>query len=100
MSLIADGAERRIIFSRPRAGFEEFGVRSGTLWFEGQEAGRTYRGYAYRVFKACPAIRYPVTGEVSEDNRTISLRGQAPTSDSSCSHGQPQEVTFELLRVD
>jgi ATP-dependent protease ClpP protease subunit len=57
MSLIADGAERRIIFSLPRAGFEEFGVRSGTLWFEGQQAGRTYRGYAYRFFKACGAIR-------------------------------------------
>ena len=101
MSLIADGAERRIIFSLPRAGFAEFGVRSGTLWFEGQQAGRTYRGYAYRFFKACGAIRYPVTGEVSEDNRTISLRGQPPTiRDSLCHHGEPQEVTFELLRVE
>ena len=98
-SLVADGAERRIFYTLPRAGLTEVGVRSGTLYFEGQQAGRTYRGHAHVFSKVCGAISYPVAGEVSEDNRTISLRGQAPLVDESCRVVILQAVTAELTTL-
>ena len=99
LSLVADGAERRIFYRLPRAGLTEVGVRSGTLYFEGQQAGRTYRGRAHVFSKVCGAISYPVAGEVSEDNRTISFGGQAPLVDERCRVVSLQAVTTELTTL-
>lgn len=84
MRLEADGAERRFIYDVPRPGMLNAGARSGDVVFAGRREGATYSGTAYIFSKSCGQVGYPVAGNVSPDERSVVLEGQAPRLGSDC----------------
>ncbi len=85
MVLVADGAQRSFVYESPRVGMRQRGVRRGTRLFEGRKSGNAYTGTAYVFSKDCGPLSYAVTGEVSEDQRQVVMRGFAPVSlDERC----------------
>ena len=96
--LMTDGIERKFYYETPRRELVQFGVRRGTLFFVGQQQGREYRGMAYVFAKRCKATSYSVHGEISENNRTIVMRGNAPSLDAKCRIGAIDEATAMLVR--
>ena len=83
MRLFADGAVRKFLYESPREGLAGVGVSKGTLLFSGIKSGNAYSGTAY-VFSRCGAKPYQVSGPVSDDQRQVTLYGQAPIPDSNC----------------
>ncbi len=84
MKLVADGARRRFYYEDPRPAIRDSGVASGTLLFDGSRLGTTYSGTA-RIFSSrCGTVRYTVSGPIGEDERSVTLFGQAPQLGASC----------------
>ena len=81
--LVASGATRKFYYESPRDGLAAVGVAKGTLLFSGAKNGNRYAGTAY-VFSRCGAQPYEVSGQVSDDQRQVTLHGRAPIVDSSC----------------
>ncbi len=84
MRLEASGEKRVIRYDTPRKGMLAAGARRGTVLFEGRREGETYSGVAYVFAKGCPPSSYAVAGEVSADERRITMTGNAPRLDRSC----------------
>lgn len=84
MRLIAKGAGRRFVYQEPRAGLKAQGAKRGTVVFEGVRDGLSYSGTAYIFKKGCDPQGYPVTGEVTADERRITLYGQKPKVAGNC----------------
>jgi hypothetical protein len=84
MRLEAKGKSRRFYYDTPREGLVKQGARSGTLLFEGERDGAIYSGTAYIFKSGCKPSPYAVAGDVSEDDRTITMTGDAPRFDSEC----------------
>ncbi|MBX9841908.1 MAG: hypothetical protein K2Z80_08900 [Xanthobacteraceae bacterium] len=84
MKLSTDGARRFFVYDVPRQSLSDFGVKKGTVLFEGVRRGKTYDGIAYIFTRACGSKHYQVSGEVAEDDRSVTLRGQAPRVDAAC----------------
>ena len=99
MRLEADGAQRRFVYVTPRAGMRRVGVRSGTLLFNGRRDGRSYEGTARIFNKRCGVFTYRVQGEISDDERRVTLWGRAPRVGSDCSvrGSRDDRLEFELL---
>ena len=96
--LITDGMQRKFYYETPRPGLVAIGVQRGTLFFVGQQQGRAYRGIARVFSKRCGAIPYPVSGEISEDSRTILVRGKAPSLDGRCRIQATSDAVATLVR--
>jgi hypothetical protein len=96
--LITDGMQRKFYYETPRPGLVAIGVQRGTLFFVGQQQGRAYRGIARVFSKRCGAIPYPVSGEISEDSRTILVRGKAPSLDGKCRIQATSDAVATLVR--
>src|SRR5436190_2883652 len=79
--LEASGGSRKFFYESPRAGLP---VARGTLVFSGQKSGNAYSGTAYVFSQPCGAIGYAVSGPVSEDQRTVTLRGNVPVRNAKC----------------
>lgn len=84
MRLEADGAKRRFYYAAPRAGLKARGVTAGTLLFEGEKSGDWYVGTAYVFSQNCGALAYQVEGPVAADQKSVTMTGQAPKVDASC----------------
>ncbi len=97
MRLEADGATRRFVYDTPRAGMVAAGARPGDAVFEGQRDGATYVGEAYIFSKACGRVPYPVAGNVSADQRSVVLEGQAPRLGDDC---RARSYRRDVLRFD
>jgi hypothetical protein len=97
--MVAKGRIREFYFSNPRAGLIEVGVGRDTPAFRGIRSGDRYSGTAYVFSKTCGAIGYPVSGEVSADQRSVKLTGKAPWVDAQCQTASSRDATllFELL---
>lgn len=99
VALSADGAGRRFYYETPRAGLAEVGVRVGTLLFEGQRSANRYSGTAYVFSQGCGALSYQVAGDVTPDQRTVTLYGKAPHVDSACTvTGHADDVLTFIYR--
>jgi hypothetical protein len=96
--LVADGMQRKLYYETPRPGLADIGVQRGTLFFVGQQKGRVYRGIARVFSKRCGAIPYSVSGEISEDSRTILVRGKAPSLDGKCRIQNTWDASATLVR--
>jgi hypothetical protein len=81
VSLEASGADRKFYYQTPRAGMP---VSPGTLLFEGRRNGNRYSGTAYIFSKACGSQGYAVSGNVSADDRRVTMQGKAPRRDTAC----------------
>lgn len=98
MKLVADGELRRFQYHVPRPGIIDEGVTPGDLLFEGRRSGLTYSGTAYVFSRRCGRIAYAVSGHVADDERRVTMRGQAPRLASNCRiiGYRPDELVFEL----
>jgi hypothetical protein len=81
VTLIAKAASRQFVYAKPRPGLP---VSSGTLLFTGKRTGNKYSGSAYVFSSKCGPLAYPVNGEVSADERNVTLFGVAPLPDDLC----------------
>jgi len=98
VALEASGSTRRFVYHSPRPGIP---VDAGTLLFEGRKIGNRYTGKAFTFSKQCGALAFPVEGPVSQDQRSVTLRGQAPRRDANCSvAGRRDEVLVFQLKED
>ena len=76
--------KREFYYENPRKSLLPLGVKKGTLLFSGKRKGNEYLGTAYVFNKQCGALLYQVHGPVSQDQRLVTLYGQAPRVDSNC----------------
>ena len=99
MLLEASGAERRFVYDVPRQGMIAAGARPGDVVFAGRREGATYSGTAYIYSPSCGQVGYPVAGNVSSDERSVVLEGQAPRLGSDCTvkSYRRDRLQFDLL---
>jgi|GEM_PF-2155830 len=100
LSLVADGNKRKFYYLEPHAVFRNMGVTRGTLFFDGARAGDSYKGTAYVFSNHCEPIAYAVSGNVSDDDRKITLVGKAPVRDSRCHVVEHVDHTMEIIFHD
>lgn len=100
MKLSAEGVKRRFVYDVPRESLSAFGVEKGTLLFEGTRRGRTYDGTAYIFTRTCGKKPYHVSGEVAEDDRSVTLKGQAPRVDAACNVTYRDDVLLFTFQGD
>jgi hypothetical protein len=84
MYLISDGSNRKFLYQKPRAELNPLGVQTGTLLFEGRRQGARYFGIAYAFSARCGNVTYKVEGNVSSDDREVTLYGKKPIMDAQC----------------
>jgi hypothetical protein len=89
--LVANGAHRRFYSEQPKAYYDPpktgviaVGIRKSTLLFDGTQDGNQNSGKAYTISERCGIIAYAVSGSVSEDQRKLTMNGNAPRLDSQC----------------
>jgi hypothetical protein len=75
-------------------------ITSGTLLFKGTRTFNEIRGQATTFSSRCPPRDYPVTGQMSEDQKKLTLKGQAPTLGGNCeiSGSRDETLLFEFAR--
>ena len=78
--LTAEGDGRSFYYERPREAIRAAGAEPGTLLFQGQRRGSTYSGTAHIFAGRCGAIPYDVRGSVSNQDRRVTMEGQAPSA--------------------
>jgi hypothetical protein len=79
MELLANGNQREFRYKTVRDGLAEVGIQPGTLSFKGWRNGNEYSGTAYVYWQSCGALPYSASGTVSSDERSVTIRGQAPS---------------------
>jgi hypothetical protein len=84
VSLNADGQMRAFFHNTPRESLIPRGVQRGTLLFKGRKVGNSYEGVAYYFPGHCGPQGYKVSGPITDDDRQVTLYGQAPRLDDSC----------------
>ncbi len=92
--LTSDGAARRIYFELPRSDLADIGVKKGTLLFEGKKAGNKYEGTAYEFARSCDAKAYDAKGDISADEKQVTLSGRAPEILASCKIVGYRDISF------
>ncbi len=96
MRLTEDGKRRILAYENPKTTMLRFGVRKGTVFFVGEQEGRSYRGTAHAFYQGCAPLPYQVEGEISENNRHLSLKGKLPQVDGSCNVQSYKDDIIEL----
>jgi hypothetical protein len=80
VDLIADGASRKFFYEKSHDG----AAKRSSLFFSGQKEGNHYSGVAYASTANCKPRGFQVSGDVSADEKQVTLRGKRPILDSSC----------------
>jgi hypothetical protein len=78
--LTAEGDERAFYYEKPREAIRAAGAAPGTLLFQGKREGPNYSGTAYVFAGRCGAIAYGVRGSVTNQDRRVTMEGQAPSA--------------------
>ncbi|RDV03218.1 hypothetical protein [Undibacter mobilis] len=84
VQLVAERANRRLIYEIPRADLLAAGVGKGTLLFKGKKEAARYSGTAYAFAAKCATRPYAVTGDISADEKQVTLRGRQPRLGATC----------------
>jgi hypothetical protein len=79
-----DKPGRTFLYENPPDSLRRAGVRNGTVVFIGVRSRERYTGKAYSFSAGCVPTPYDVAGDVSEDQRQVTLRGSAPVRDAAC----------------
>ena len=79
--LHASGVARQFVYQVPRASLS---VTPGTVLFKGQRQGYRYSGTAYLFSSRCGPIGYSVSGPVAQNERKVTLHGNAPSRNTNC----------------
>jgi hypothetical protein len=99
MRLVIDGKRRIISYEVPRAPLLHSGMQQGTVFFVGEQEGRTYRGTAHAFRQGCKPLPYPVEGKMSDNQRHLKLQGKRPqVDDSSCDVRGYIDHSVELIK--
>jgi hypothetical protein len=102
IDLAANGAARKLTMEVPQTEHAKAGAVKGMVLFEGSKSSNHYRGKAYKYSAKCKAVAYDVVGEVSADEKQITLRGKSPSIDGGCKvigHGETSTV-FTFIPTD
>jgi hypothetical protein len=101
VQLFANGVKRQFYYQDPRPAMQQEGVLAGTLLFDGQRTRNQYSGTAFIFSGACGAVGYPVSGQVSADDRHVTLNGNAPRLDAYCRviGSRPDVLMFNLIAL-
>ena len=94
--LVANGNSRELYYDKPRPGMAAVGAQPGSLLFRGTFANGNYTGTAFIFSKNCGSLPYQVSGPVTNNYETITLRGQAPSADASCNVTKTTPDTLEF----
>jgi hypothetical protein len=70
------------------------GVRSGSVLFVGRRDKNKYVGKAHVFSKRCGAVAFDVTGDVSADQREVTVSGKRPRLNNQC---RPDSFEDETL---
>jgi hypothetical protein len=98
VSLFAKGSDRQFVYSKPRPALP---VSSGTLLFAGKRIGNRYSGLAYVFAAKCSApLPYSVSGQVSPDERNVTLSGAAPVVDDYCRITSYRKDTLIFILIE
>jgi len=84
MELRADGGSRIFNYAKPRLELEPYGVRPGTILFDGQVVGQRVKGRARIFTKTCGELSFAVRGLFQQNGTRVVLKGKAPTTDAAC----------------
>jgi hypothetical protein len=74
----------RLIFQTPRGVHLSQGLSSGAVLFEGERTAQSLAGTLYAFDRGCEAKGYEVSGTISADAKSMTLKGRAPVRDASC----------------
>jgi hypothetical protein len=94
--LVANGNARELYYDKPRPGMAAVGAQPGSLLFRGVFSNGSYTGTAFIFSKSCGSLPYQVSGPVTNNYETITLRGQAPSADASCNVTKTTPDTLEF----
>jgi tetratricopeptide (TPR) repeat protein len=97
LSLVADGNTRKFYYTEPRPVLRNMGVTPGTLLFDGIRSGYSYKGTTYVFSDHCEPLAFPISGDVSSDDRKITLVGKVPVRDSQCRVTAHRDYTMEVV---
>lgn len=99
MELVAEGAVRKFRYAEPREGMKQQGVTPGTLLFEGKKYGDRYSGTAFIFSMRCGRSSYEVSGDVSADQRRVTMRGRVPRLNAKCkvTGHRDDELVFDYV---
>ena len=88
-----------ISYIKPKAVLLPYGVRNGTLLFEGDMYSQRSEGTARLFSKKCGELKYQVEGHLGVNK--IVLKGQAPKFDSQCRvvGYRPDTLVFDLVNA-
>jgi serine/threonine protein kinase len=89
-----DLGRRRFLYETPNNQMLNIGVQPGTVLFEGTRIGQRYQGTAYVFSKTCGRAGFVVIGDVSSDDRIVTLVGNAPLRDLQCRITNHENVSW------
>ena len=96
--LVADGPTRRLYYEFPANELAAAGVKKGALFFTGRKDGNRYIGDAFSFVAKCKPHSFVVTGDISEDEKQVTLRGKRPSLNAACKiasySDEPLVLTF------
>lgn len=90
--LTADGPVRKFVFEAPSDAMASVGVQKNSLFFDGRKIGQKYSGTLYAFYGGCKPQGYQVAGEVSADEKTVTLHGRAPLLDATCKYSGARDA--------
>jgi hypothetical protein len=96
--LEADGERRRFVYETVAEG--SAGIKRGALLFDGKRQGTRYVGTAYAFARDCTAESFSVSGDVSRDERQVTLKGRIPVIDSRCRVRSRREGALDLRFIE
>ncbi len=100
MSLTREGPLRELAYVKPRPELSAFGIGDGIMLFVGATTdGQSYEGEVFVISSNCIDKTYPVTGELSNGGKRITLTGAKPKLDASCNKvsDRPESLVFDLV---
>ena len=100
MRLETTESGQRILYETPREGLGSVKITPGTQLFIGTRSLNEFKGQATTYSGRCPPRDYPVAGQMSEDQKRLVLRGQAPASGNNCevSGSRDETLQFDFVR--
>lgn len=98
VELRTEGETRTFSYLEPRPRLESYGVRRGSLLFDGTSDGRRYAGRSRIFTKACGELSFPVSGPIEAGGARVTLQGKAPKTGVDCrpSGWRDEVLVFEL----
>jgi hypothetical protein len=99
--MTADVDETGVVirYDEPPPNLREIGVQKGTALVSGKWNGSVFVGEAFVFAQGCPAMAYPVRGNV-DISGALTIIGQSPTTTTDCIPGAFQWTENSVMRFE